>query len=88
MSSDLVSLQHGIVKTSKNKENAGYTVLLMGSTDVGRSSFMSIITTALLGKSIGTTLFVRSPHLHEITSKNGVLVSANILNAVCRRDFF
>ena len=86
MSSDLESLQQGIVKSSKNKENMGYTVLLVGEIGAGKSSLVNFIATALLGKTIGTDMprsavgsrSWASPHVHYLTSRNGVLVSANI----------
>ena len=91
MSSDLVSLRQGIVKTSRNKETAGYTVLLVGQTSVGTSSLVNLITTALLGQSIVTNVLMGtvdypnqgSRQFHEITSRNGVLVSANINIVEC-----
>ena len=72
---------------SRNKETAGYTVLLVGETNVGMSSLVKFITTALLGQSIVTNVLMGavdyqnqgSRHFHEITSRNGVLVSANIV---------
>ena len=86
MFSDLMSLERGIVKTSRNKENPQYTVLLVGETGVGKSSLVNFIATTLVGESIGLDILegavshqgLAAPHLHEITSNNGVLVSANV----------
>ena len=58
-----------------------YTVLLVGGTDVGKHSLMSVIASALNGQRIVTNIFERttdSPQRRDIRSKNGVLVSANI----------
>ena len=82
MSSDVDSLKRGIVKMTKNKANTPYTVLLVGETGVGKSSLVKFIANAL--HFYDPVIFVQgardqdSPHLHEIASKNGVLVSANV----------
>jgi predicted GTPase len=47
-----VSLQNGIIKTSKNKTNKPYTILLVGETGVGKSSVLEFIANVLLGNDI------------------------------------
>ena len=46
------SLKHGIIKTSKNKANTPYTILLVGETGVGKSSVLEFIANVLLGKDV------------------------------------
>jgi len=50
--SDVESLKKGIVKTSKNKANAPYTILLVGETGVGKSSVLEFIANVLFGEEI------------------------------------
>ena len=84
--SDVESLKHGIVKTSNNQENEPYTILLLGETGVGKSSFVEFIINVLFGNDIDDYVFdilnehggTKSARLHEITSKNGMVVSAGI----------
>ena len=52
MSSDVESLKKGIVKTSKNKAKAPYTILLVGETGVGKSSIMEFIANVLIGRDV------------------------------------
>lgn len=89
MSSDVLALKQGIVKTSKNKANTPCTVLLVGESGVGKSSLVKFITSTLHGKDVdhynldifdeGAVSYQDQtpPHLYDITSNNGVLVSAN-----------
>ena len=50
--SDINSLMHGVVKTAKNNANAPYTILLVGETGVGKSSFLMFIANVLLGNDV------------------------------------
>jgi predicted GTPase len=90
--SDVESLKYGVIKTSKNEAKAPYNILLLGETHVGKSTFVELIASVLVGKRVnldeldvldctdGLTNQTRtnSPHLYEFTSKNGMLVSATI----------
>ena len=51
-SSDVESLKKGIVKTSMNKANKPYTILLVGETGVGKSSVLEFIANVLAGNDI------------------------------------
>jgi len=51
-SSNVESLRKGIIKTSKNKLNTPYTILLVGETAVGKSSVLELIANVLTGKGI------------------------------------
>jgi len=50
--SDAESLKRGIIKTSKNKANKPYTILLVGETGVGKSSVLELIANVLIGNDI------------------------------------
>ena len=52
MDSDVESLKQGIVKTSNNKAKASYTILLVGETGVGKSSFLQLIANVFAGNNI------------------------------------
>src|SRR5258706_16209987 len=51
-SSDVESLKKGIIKTSKNRANRPYTILLVGETGVGKSSLLEYIANVLAGNEI------------------------------------
>jgi predicted ATP-binding protein involved in virulence len=51
-SSDVESLKQGIIKTSKNKVQADYTILLVGETGVGKSAVLEYLANVLTGKNI------------------------------------
>ena len=51
-SSDVASLKKGIIKTSKNKANKPYTIVLVGETGVGKSSVLEFIANVLTGRDI------------------------------------
>ena len=51
-SSDVESLKKGIIKTSKNRANMPYTILLVGETGVGKSSVLEFIANVLTGNDI------------------------------------
>lgn len=86
-----------------SKVNGSYTILLVGEAGVGKSSLLKLIANVLLGNdvdhydldilnhsckergAVGPTV---SPHLYEITSVNGILVSSSVFNAVNGHDLF
>ena len=51
-SSDVESLKQGIVMTSKDKVQADYTILLVGETGVGKSTFLEFLANVLIGNDI------------------------------------
>ena len=95
-SSDVESLRKGIVKTSKNKAQAPYTILLVGETGVGKSSLLELIANVLSGNDAdhynfnildhdnerggpGSQSQTNSARIYDLPTKNGMLVSANVL---------
>jgi len=64
-SSDVESLKKGIVKTSKNKVNAPYTILLVGESGVGKSSVLEFIANTLIGNDIDHYDFQILDHANE-----------------------
>ena len=50
--SDVKSLKKGIIKTSRNKAQVPYTILLVGETGTGKSSLLEFIGKVLLGKGV------------------------------------
>ena len=50
--SDVESLKKGIIRTSKNRANMPYTILLIGETGVGKSSVLEFIANVLMGNDI------------------------------------
>ena len=50
--SDVESIRKAIVKTSKNKANTPYTILLIGETGVGKSSVLEFIANVFAGNDI------------------------------------
>ena len=99
--SDRNLLKHGTITTPKNNANASYTILLVGGTGVERSSLLKFIANVLLGNdvdhydldilnrppnkgsAVGQTAL---PHLYEIMSVSGTLVSARVYNEVGRHN--
>ena len=85
-SSNVESLENGVIKRSTNKGKAPYTILLVGETGVGKSSVVELIANALLAHGSDHYDFgildhnnesqINSVRLYEFTSKNGVVVSA------------
>ena len=59
------SLRKGIIKTSKNKANKSYTILLVGETGVGKSSVLEFIANVLIGKDIDHYDFDILDHTNE-----------------------
>ena len=50
--SDVESLRRGIIKTSKNKVQADYTILLVGETGVGKSAVLEFLANVLIANNI------------------------------------
>ena len=63
--SDVDSIKHGIVKTSKNTASIPYTILLVGETGVGKSSLFEFIANVLSGKDIDHYDFKILDHTNE-----------------------
>ena len=59
------SLRKGIIKRSKNKTNAPYTILLVGETGVGKSSVLEFIANVLIGEDIDHYNFEILDHANE-----------------------
>jgi GTP-binding protein EngB required for normal cell division len=59
------SLKKGIIKTSKNKANEPYTILLLGETGVGKSSLLELIANVLTGNDIDHYNFNVLDHRNE-----------------------
>jgi len=51
-SSDVESLKNGVIKTSKNKAQVPYTILLVGDSGVGKSSVLEFIANVLAGNDV------------------------------------
>ena len=51
-SSDVESLRKGIINTLKNKAKTPYTILLVGETGTGKSTFIEFLDNVLAGKDI------------------------------------
>jgi Cdc6-like AAA superfamily ATPase len=88
-------IERGIVKTAKNKANAPYTILLVGETGVGKTSFLKFIANVLHGNDFDhydLDILRRLPYkgvvgqsttmIYEITSVSGISVSSRVFNSV------
>lgn len=73
-SSDVGSLRKGIIKTSKNRANRPYTILLLGETGVGKSSLVefigNVLTGVLNGNEFGDYNFDILDHANELSRPN------------------
>ncbi|KAM6499740.1 hypothetical protein JOM56_005248 [Amanita muscaria] len=85
----LEDLEEGIIKTQKNTSNE-YTILLVGETGTGKTTFLSLLANILSGRSPNDYVFshdkdneagdgdrhsqTNSAKLYEFKSKNGVTV--------------
>ena len=65
--SDVESLKKGIIKTSKNKTKAPYTIFLLGETGVGKSSIVELIANVLAGNDIDNCNLNILDHANERT---------------------
>jgi septin family protein len=63
--SNVESLEKGLIKTSKNKANKPYTILLLGETGVGKSSFLELIANVLCGNDVDHYNFNVVDHSNE-----------------------
>jgi len=70
-SSDIKSLKKGVIKTSKNKANAPYNILLVGETGTGKSSLLEFIANVLIGKSVDCYDFKILDHTNEQGGSGG-----------------
>ena len=64
-SSDVESLKKGIIKTLNNATQAPYTILLVGETGVGKSSFLQYIANVLAGNDVDHYDFGILDHTNE-----------------------
>ena len=64
-SSDVESLRQGIIKTSKNKVQADYTILLFGETGIGKSAFLEFLANVLIANNIDRYNFEILDHSNE-----------------------
>lgn len=98
--SDVESLKYGFIKTSKDEAQAPYTIILLGETGVGKTTFIELIASVLVGKRINlddldildhtdeltNQTQTNSAPLYEFTSKNGIVVSDSICEHGSRRN--
>src|SRR5258706_14667292 len=82
-SSDVESLKKGIIKTSKNRANRPYTILLVGETGVGKSSLLEYIANVLAGNEIDHYNF----DILDRTNEQGGSDNQSQTNAPCLYQF-
>ena len=51
--SDVESLKMGIIRRTENEAKAPYTILVVGETGVGKTSFLEFIANVLSGRTLG-----------------------------------
>ena len=77
------SLKHGIIKTFKNDVQAPYTILRVGETGVGKSTFLEFIANVLIGNSINQYDF----GILGRTNEQGGSGSQSQTNSACFYEF-
>ena len=73
------SLQKGVIKSSKDKAKAPYTILLLGETGVGKSSFLELIANVLAGNDIDHYNF----DILDYTNEQGGSNNQSQTNSTC-----
>ena len=71
LSSDVESLRKGIIKTSRNKAEAPYTILLVGETGTGKSTFLEFLDNVLTGKDVNRYEFKTLDYRNEQGGSGG-----------------
>ena len=71
VSSDVASLRKGIIKKSKNKAQAPYTILLVGETGTGKSTFLEFVDNVLTGKDVNRYQFKTFDRSNEQGGSSG-----------------
>ena len=82
-SSDVESLKQGIIKTSKNNVQAPYTILLVGETGVGKSSFLEFLANVLIGNDFDHYNFGTL----DRTNEQGGTGTQSQTNSACLYEF-
>ena len=70
-SSDVESLRKGIIKTLKHKAQAPYTILLIGETGTGKSTFVEFLDNILTGKGVDRYEFKTLDYKNEQGGSGG-----------------
>ena len=70
-SSDVESLRKGIIKTLKHKAQAPYTILLIGETGTGKSTFVEFLDNVLTGKGVDRYEFKTLDYKNEQGGSGG-----------------
>ena len=69
VSSDVESLRKEIIKTSRNKAKAPYTIFVVGETDVGKPSLLEFLANVLIGNHLdGYDFNILDQHKEQVAS--------------------
>ena len=71
VSSDVESLRKGIIKTLKHNAQAPYTILLVGETGTGKSTFIEFLDNVLNGKDVDRYEFKTLDYKNEQGGSGG-----------------